>query len=513
MSSTLAVEYSAIPGTSNDAGSRPVSRGSNMSSTIGSRSNSRRPLRRRKSTSNTYRGEASFASSVVNLLNTIVGAGVLAMPLAMSHMGMFLGIFTILFSGFAAGFGLYLQTRCARYVDRGTASFFTLSQLTYPSAAIVFDGAIAIKCFGVAISYLIIIGDLMPQVAIGLWSGAADVSYLVDRHFWITGFMLIMIPISFLRRLDSLKYTSFIALVSIGYLVIIVLAHFLKGDTLEERGDVHYFQWAGAVTFFSSFPIMVFAYTCHQNMFSILNEIKDNSKKQTKGVVFASIGIAASIYILVAITGYLSFGDNVGGNIIAMYRESIASTIGRAAIVVLVMFSYPLQIHPCRASIHNILKWRPSKPIALPIAGRPASATPAPGADMSDMRFAIISTILIVSTYVTAMTVSSLERVLAYVGSTGSTSISFILPGLFYWRIARPGPGANKINHVGEGSDDENSDEDGDGVILPPGVERESVMIRRWLRRGAAVLMGYGFVVMTICLTMNIFFSASGGHH
>lgn len=111
------------------------------------------------------------------------------MPLAMSHMGMTLGIIVILFSGLAAGFGLYLQTRCARYVDRGTASFFALSQITYPSAAIVFDGAIAVKCFGVAVSYLIIIGDLMPQVISGLWPSAGKVDYWVDRHFWITAFM------------------------------------------------------------------------------------------------------------------------------------------------------------------------------------------------------------------------------------------------------------------------------------------------------------------------------------
>ncbi|KAF3940576.1 hypothetical protein ABW19_dt0208817 [Dactylella cylindrospora] len=506
-----APNYSTIP--TSDPGSRPVSRGSMMSGSIGSRSGSRRPLKRRKSHSDSYVGDASFASSVINLLNTIVGAGVLAMPLAMSHMGMTLGILVIVFSGITAGFGLYLQTRCARYVDRGNASFFTLSQLTYPSAAVVFDSAIAIKCFGVSISYLIIIGDLMPQVVVGLWPKSAEIGYMVDRHFWITAFMLVMIPISFLRRLDSLKYTSFIALVSIGYLVIIVLAHFLKGDTLEARGEIHYFQWAGAVTFFSSFPIIVFAYTCHQNMFSILNEIKNNSRKQTTGVVFASIGIAASIYCLVAITGYLSFGDNVGGNIIAMYKDSIASTIGRAAIVVLVMFSYPLQIHPCRASIDNILKWRPSKasPASLPVA---ANRAPAHHEPMTDLRFAIITTILIVSTYSTAMTVSSLERVLAYVGSTGSTSISFILPGLFYWRIAKPGPGANKINHVGDGSEDEESDEEeyhNGGVVMPPGQERESAVARRWLRRAAAGLTGYGFVVMAICLTMNIFFSA-GGH-
>src|SRR5271170_4248115 len=40
---------------------------------------------------------------------------------------------------------------------------------------------------------------------------------------------------------------------------------------------------------------------------------------------------------------------------------SVASTIGKAAIVILVMFSYPLQVHPCRASVDAVLKWRPSR--------------------------------------------------------------------------------------------------------------------------------------------------------
>lgn len=78
----------------------------------------------------------------------VVGAGVLAMPLAMAKFGVTLGVFVIVFSGLMSGFGLYLQARCARYVERGTASFFSLSQLTYPNAAVVFDTAIAIKCFG-----------------------------------------------------------------------------------------------------------------------------------------------------------------------------------------------------------------------------------------------------------------------------------------------------------------------------------------------------------------------------
>jgi amino acid permease len=111
------------------------------------------------------------------------------MPRAMSQMGMLLGVFVIVWSGITAGFGLYLQTRCAHYLERGHSSFFALSQITYPNLAIFFDAAIAIKCFGVGVSYLIIIGDLMPGVVLGFNSNAGNVGYLVDRHFWITAFM------------------------------------------------------------------------------------------------------------------------------------------------------------------------------------------------------------------------------------------------------------------------------------------------------------------------------------
>lgn len=111
------------------------------------------------------------------------------MPRALSQMGILLGVSVIIWSGITSAFGLYLQTRCARYLDRGTASFFALSQITYPNASVVFDAAIAIKCFGVGISYLIIIGDLMPGVVLGFNEKAGEIGYLVDRHFWVTAFM------------------------------------------------------------------------------------------------------------------------------------------------------------------------------------------------------------------------------------------------------------------------------------------------------------------------------------
>ncbi|KAH2040828.1 hypothetical protein KXV43_006603 [Aspergillus fumigatus] len=462
-----------------------------------------------------------------NRVSTVIGAGVLAMPLAISRMGMALGICVILWSGMTAGLGLYLQARCAQYLDRGSSSFFALSQLTYPNAAVVFDAAIAIKCFGVGVSYLIIIGDLMPDVVQGFVGTTPAYDFLVDRHFWVTAFMLIVIPLSYLRRLDSLKYTSIAALVSMGYLVILVVYHFVKGDTMDERGPVRLIHWAGPVPALSSLPVIVFAFTCHQNMFSILNEISNNSHFRVTGVVLASIGSSAATYILVAITGYLSFGDNVGGNIVSMYPPGVWATVGRAAIVMLVMFSYPLQCHPCRASIDAVLRWRP-KPAAgndnlphhHPLLGPRGHRAPEP---MSDLRFSLITTTILILSYIVAMTVSSLEAVLAYVGSTGSTSISFILPGLFYYKISSPdSPTHQRLMKEDDEavdnilSDDDNSDENGieGGQNLPLTDSAILRLTNRHWRRGllrklSLALVVYGILVMIVCLIVNTFFIAS----
>lgn len=501
-------------------------------------------------------GQASWISSVINLLNTIVGAGVLAMPLAMSHMGMLMGTVVILWAGLTSGFGLYLQTRCAAYLERGSASFFALSQITYPNAAVIFDAAIAIKCFGVGVSYLIIIGDLMPGVVLGFADESQLAPFMTDRRFWITAFMLICIPLSFLRRLDSLKYTSVIALISIGYLVILVVYHFAANDTPRYEEPLRVIRWAGPLQALSSFPVIIFAYTCHQNMFSILNEIADNSHFRTTSVIIASIGSAAATYLLVAFTGYISFGNSIGGNIVAQYSPSVSATIGRAAIVVLVMFSYPLQVHPCRASVDAVMKWRPkgklfsqvrsilsrhniSSPDASPPRYQPllAPASIAPRkSEMSDIRFAAITTVIIILSYVVAMTVSSLEAVLAYVGSTGSTAISSILPGLFYYKISAPDSPHHQRLMKEEDDFDVDSDDDSPLSRRRGSVENEdeaqgllsqsiistvstsaSTLLRRTkairrklLRQLSLALAVYGVIVMVTCVVLNTWIHA--GH-
>ena len=346
-----------------------------------------------------------------------------------------------------------------------------------------------------------------------------------------------MIPLSFLRRLDSLKYTSVIALVSIGYLVILVVYHFCAGDTIQtELTPIRIIRWAGAIPALNSFPVIIFAFTCHQNMFAILNEINNNSHFRTSSAVFTSNGTAAAVYILVAITGYLSFGNDIGGNIVAQYAPSVSATIGRAAIVVMVTFSYPLQVHPCRASVDAVLKWRPKSVLR---SSGPSSLESSPPRNIpllptgwnkidetiSETRFAVITTVIIILSFIVAMTVASLEAVLAYVGSTGSTAISFMLPGLFYYKISNPdSPLHQRLLKEEDDYDadieDSQSNTDGnveerDGLLSGSGILSSSMMVlrkntkafrRKLLRRLSVALAVYGLLVMIVCLITNTFF-------
>lgn len=463
--------------------------------------------------------KANIQSGTANLLNTIVGAGILAMPFGLKANGMLFGSVLILWSACASAFGLYLQNKVAKYTQQtGAVSYFSLAQLTYPHLSILFDLAISIKCFGVGVSYLVVIGDLMPKIMETL---GASHDILLERNFWITIFMVVIVtPLSYLKKMSSLQYTSIIALFSIVYLICLVVDHFWFSDIPIDNKVIDYFGPKSISQTLSSFPIFVFAYTCHQNMFAIINELKPSDEdgsatRQSNCIIRNAISIAAFSYLVVGIFGYLTFGNSVNANIITMYPSKfILSLIGRMCIVLMVSLSFPLQCHPCRSSVNHVIYFLSSGIKAkfrsttdrhaytslesdieslnsVNPDGSFVSTTPVEGAQDSDghdpiivplttRKFYTITTCIVIASYLVAITVKSLAKVLAFVGSTGSTSISFILPGLFGYMLIKPINGATSLNNL-----------------------------EKACKYGGLALSIYGVIVMVVCLSATIFLGAT----
>jgi len=131
---------------------------------------------------------------------------------------------------------------------------------------------------------------------------------------------------------------------------------------------------------------------------------------------------------------------------------------------------------------------------------------------MSETRFAAITTAIIILSYIVAMTVNSLQVVLAYVGSTGSTSISFILPGLFYYKISSPdSPLHQRLVKEDDDEEDYNHEDDDDSNQDGSWTARfKTRQFRKDLvRRLSLALAIYGVCVMVTCLVTNTFFIAA----
>ncbi|CDK29411.1 unnamed protein product [Kuraishia capsulata CBS 1993] len=377
---------------------------------------------------------ASVNSSVVNLLNTIIGAGLLAIPYAIRTDGVVLGVLIVILSGIASGLGLVLQVLSSKFLPRGGSNFFTVCSITYPQLSVVFDIAIAIQCFGVGLSYIVLTGDLMPSIV-----EIDSFTHGQARVFWILLSLVIVLPLCYLRRLDSLKYASVVALVAIGYIVFIVYLYFFIGlpsgfQNVPNRGNISLWRPEGFKAIFSTFSIIVFAFTGHQNMYSIINELESPTLYRLHKIIIASISVAMALFVSVGLMGYFPFGDAITGNIILMYENTRAVWFAKLLLVLMVLISFPLMFHPCRISINNIAywvetKWKTASDEAVPLL--PGTATN----PLGEKRFLILTTAILIASYVIAISLKSFELILSLVGATGSTAISFILPGLFGYKL------------------------------------------------------------------------------
>eukprot|EP00123_Amoebidium_parasiticum_P018668 comp24262_c9_seq1/m.45100 comp24262_c9_seq1/g.45100 ORF comp24262_c9_seq1/g.45100 comp24262_c9_seq1/m.45100 type:complete len:481 (-) comp24262_c9_seq1:843-2285(-) len=384
--------------------------------------------------------QASFFSGVMNLSNTILGAGLLALPSAFAQCGYILGSVMLLLGAMGSSFGLHLLNQCAHRIGGCTTNFHAVANRSYPHIAFLADLAVAIKCFGVATSYLVVIGDLLPRVVLSVAGDTLDdTSLLYRRQFWISAVMLVLIvPMAYQRHLYALRYMSFFAIVSVCYTVIlIVLFNFLPSLGACEKGGVIKPDCVGRIqavvpglSVLSSLPVFVFSYTCHQNIFTIYNERAlpyEQRESSVNKVIITSIGTATIFYLIVGNCGYFTYGDHVSANVLKDYpADSRLVYVGQCMIAFLVTCCYPLQCHPARTSITKIVNHFTEDAFDH----KPRST----------FLYIAITTLHLLGTYLIAFFVTDLGKVFAVIGATGSTIICYILPGLFFYKMFEDSP-------------------------------------------------------------------------
>ena len=150
----------------------------------------------------------------------------------------------------------------------------------------------------------------------------------------------------------------------------------------------------------------------------------------------------------------------VKGDVLDNYPGTPLISVARVFVALLVTFSYPLQCHPSRQCALTLLAAKRDPPPAKADGDAPPAAPPAADDDGAvaapsaaaaalaarrDARraaaeYVAVTTAFLAGSLAIALACKSLSTVLSVVGATGSTAVSYILPGGIYYRLAEPSP-------------------------------------------------------------------------
>lgn len=441
-----------------------------------------------------FKGSASILSSFINLVNTILGTGTLGVPYAYAETGWVLGaIFFVIFATFSVTANYFLA-ECALHGKSAPCSFYSVAKAAFPKWAWVIDASVVLNTYGGATSYLIVFSNTIPAVLgfFGATGGALNRQLWVFVAWLIVSPLCCLRSLDALKFTSGM---SVVAVFSIVVLTLAFAGASGKegqasssslldpcGDGTDQcRGDTTNFalgMGTGRVL-----GIFAFGFICSVNIFSVVNELKAPSIGRVNIVVNLTVWSAFVIYLMVGAAGYSTYGDNIRSDILLNYPENGLTSAARLFVAALCVFSYPVLHYPgrkCIISLLNLYNGTSSNSDNISDIGEatrqaaelsPYHAEEGDGGSESQgsaagsgdrlgtsettknstestykiaesfdtgmsaekVQYWAVTATFLVASLILALLTSHLGTILAFVGASSGSLVSFILPGFAYW--------------------------------------------------------------------------------
>lgn len=187
---------------------------------------------------------------------------------------------------------------------------------------------------------------------------SVDISFEEDRKVVIVAVMAcIVTPLGLFRSLAVLRYKALFNITCLTYILILVIAQFPYYSSQHGFDGLVYGKMD--LKFFNAFSLCLFAYLCQQNLAKVEGELKNRNERRMKKVILRAVGIQGSLFVLLALFGYLSF---LGSTPTLIIMRHAAQGIHHDWMMVLarfmesftLTFAMPLNLSPARASIEKL---------------------------------------------------------------------------------------------------------------------------------------------------------------
>uniref|UniRef100_A0A671VWS6 Sodium-coupled neutral amino acid symporter 2 n=1 Tax=Sparus aurata TaxID=8175 RepID=A0A671VWS6_SPAAU len=389
-------------------------------------------------------GNASFGMSVFNLGNAIMGSGILGLSYAMANTG--IALFVILLMAVAI-FSLYSVHLLLKTANEGGALVY--EQLGYKAfgmpGKLAASISITMQNIGAMSSYLYIVKYELP-IVIQSFMGASNGEWYTNGDYLVLLVTVaIILPLSLLRNLGYLGYTSGLSLLCmVFFLIVVIIKKFqipcplpvdvnalnetfskvlnatlsqlntTAVDYSEDACTPKYFVFNSQTVY--AVPILSFAFVCHPAILPMYEELKE----KMQGVANVSFLAMFIMYLLAALFGYLTFNIHVEPELLhtysKIYKSDVILLIVRLAVLTAVTLTVPVVLFPIRTSVNQLL---------------------CASKEFSWIRHTIITMVLLAGTNALVIFVPTIRDIFGFIGASAAAMLIFILPSAFYIKLVK----------------------------------------------------------------------------
>uniref|UniRef100_A0A669Q8Y5 Putative sodium-coupled neutral amino acid transporter 11 n=1 Tax=Phasianus colchicus TaxID=9054 RepID=A0A669Q8Y5_PHACC len=297
-------------------------------------------------------GNGDLASAGFNIINSIIGSGIIGLPYSMKEAGFPLGVLLLFGVAYITDYSIILLIKGGNLSSTNT--YQELVRKTYGFLGYLILSTLQfLYPFIAMISYNIITGDTLTKVFLRI-PGVGSENVLIDRRFIILVTTIIFtLPLSLYRDIAKLGKVSLVSLLlTVVILVIVMVRTITLGPQVPKSENAWIFAKSNAI---QAIGVMSFAFICHHNSFLIYGSLKEPTLNNWSRITHVSVLLAVVISVLFAACGYMTFTGYTEGDIFENYcRDDNLATFGRFCYGVTVILTFPLECFVTREVVANV---------------------------------------------------------------------------------------------------------------------------------------------------------------
>ncbi|KAJ9467804.1 Vacuolar amino acid transporter 2 [Diplonema papillatum] len=308
---------------------------------------------------------ASTASALFNMINAILGAGIVGLAYAWAQSGFVLGWVLFVFVTIVTCYTMELVITIADTLCRkGDIDVVSYDELVERVLGVKGRWFILVSqflfAFGIAIGYVVIMRDDLPTGMQQLTDSSVFEHKTLVMIVVAAAFLL---PMSLLRSVAALTKASFLCfLSSLAIIAIVAYERATQRDALcagPTELETCAYDWdsLGRSSVFSVYGIFIFTKTCHHTEFQIYRSLGASATPaRWKWILRSSMVICSIITSSCSMIVYSIFGQGVESDFFkSFWKSSHLVSVGRLMFTCVILMSYPMQIFVARETIQILI--------------------------------------------------------------------------------------------------------------------------------------------------------------